>query len=181
MSSKTLRQRVAAVLDDPRLSKINFSLQGANVEGRGFRRVARLVRSGGISVILEPSLGSAGAYNNMKMWFNCSQPEGSAVVHEATHALLDVQNCTGTTDLTNEVAAYLAQTLYIWHKMGESYVRGKVGSQCFVPGSMGSFYAEAVEIIDKHQLTSTCAYLSWSDYQGLREALRADPVYFRPD
>src|SRR4030095_3263820 len=106
-----------------RLDKINYQLSENGttvaVNKANYLAVAQAVRDRRIIVMQDVPPGSVAAYDNerdiMHVDFNQvkTDRDQSAVVHECTHALLDLMKAVNFTLLTSEVAAFLSQTIYL--------------------------------------------------------------------
>lgn len=106
-----------------RLDKINYQLSENGttvaVNKANYLAVAQAVRERRIIVMQSVPAGSVAAYDNARdilhVDFNQVKTDldQSAVVHECTHALLDLMNAVNFTMLTSEVAAFLSQTIYL--------------------------------------------------------------------
>lgn len=121
-AEEDLRKRVVSVLRSPACMNIKFTIVGSTVMGYGYGYVADVIEQGGIKV----KIGNTGAFtanydhrgSTPTFVFGdpsiVSSPEGRAtIVHEATHAVIDAVRKGRTIAFgDNEVAAYLAETIY---------------------------------------------------------------------
>ena len=106
-----------------RLDKINYQLSENGttvaVNKPNYLAVAQAVQERRIIVMQDVPPGSVAAYDNgrdiLHVDFNQvkTDRDQSAVVHECTHALLDLMKAVNFTLLTSEVAAFLSQTIYL--------------------------------------------------------------------
>jgi len=106
-----------------RLDKINYQLSENGttvaVNKANYLAVAQAVQERRIIVMQDVPPGSVAAYDNggdiLHVDFNQvkTDRDQSAVVHECTHALLDLMKAVNFTLLTSEVAAFLSQTIYL--------------------------------------------------------------------
>jgi hypothetical protein len=106
-----------------RLDKINYQLSENGttvaVNKTNYLAVAQAVAERRIIVMHDIPPGNVAAYDNerdiLHVDFNQvkTDRDQSAVVHECTHALLDLMKAVNFTMLTSEVAAFLSQTIYL--------------------------------------------------------------------
>jgi hypothetical protein len=61
-SGDDLRRQVSALLQSPTCYRINFSLQGAVVDGPGLAEIGKLVAAKVIQVSVDPELNESGTY-----------------------------------------------------------------------------------------------------------------------
>ncbi len=171
------QRKVADVLRLPPIDKINFVLADDLIEitPRRLRQVADAIEKGRISVVVADTgslVGAAYSPHSNKMTLRSMQMPDSGsgrtdIVHEGVHALVDLSRFTKATELSDEVAAYLAETLFM-RSIGIS-VRG---------GAAKPIYDAAVQVIDAHRLgKGRQVRLKWTDYLPLREAIHANPAY----
>jgi hypothetical protein len=111
---------------------IRFSLDGLTLNGSQFDRILEAIDRGWIQVRfdstnparrrdsncpLKPDEPAAWDMVDDIMWISddvsWSDTFRSIIVHEAIHALVDLNRCASTTRATNEVAAYVAQALWL--------------------------------------------------------------------
>jgi hypothetical protein len=86
------------------------------------------------------------------------------IIHEATHAIVDMHYCHSTTRLSSEVAAYLAQIIYLhW------------GASWDPPESNAFFHALYQFALDRGLLVRVVirgtAQLEWNQYASLRDLI----------
>jgi hypothetical protein len=103
------------------IDEIRFCWNGWTVSGIG--RIGGLVRSGRVHVVLDQSAAGVNHYNTrrnlMRVFRDPTTPQGAVrnvageagVIHEAVHALLDLQNFRGD-DMDAEAMCYIAQADY---------------------------------------------------------------------
>ncbi|MCW5963115.1 MAG: hypothetical protein KIT83_03675 [Bryobacterales bacterium] len=127
-----LARSVVGILRDADLAQIRFELYGTQVSGQGFSQVACLVESGDITVRplgIGRMGGDAGTYSpsrnvltvDLQHW---TVAEKSAIIHEAVHAMTDI-NAPGQVDqVEHEAAAFVAGAWYFRIKTGH-YERGR--------------------------------------------------------
>ena len=102
---------------------INFSLGGLTITPDRLQAVARAIDSGRIRVVLNRRLPektearysplgpSVMELRNLQTATNLIGQ--SYIIHEAVHAVIDMRRAANTTRITGEVAAYLAQTIFL--------------------------------------------------------------------
>lgn len=123
-----LARSVARILRDADLAQIRFELYGTQVSRQGFSQVACLIDSGDITVRplgLARLRGDEGIYSlslnvmtvDLREW---TVHEQSSIVHEAVHAMTDI-NSPGLMDqVEHEAAAFVAGAWYYRIKTGGS-------------------------------------------------------------
>lgn len=125
--AQTLEESVLRILQSPEVSRINFSLLGVDVSGRAYTEIADKILEGYIAVEIDPTVvrGAAAQYSphDNKLRFG-SHRYGfrewqSAVVHEATHAIVDLRKIL-ISKIDDEVVAHIAHTLYL-RRVGFSF------------------------------------------------------------
>jgi hypothetical protein len=123
-AEESLKKRVVSVLRSPACMSIQFTYVGSTVMGYGYGYVADVIEKGGIQIKIRDTGSFTAGYDHRgstpTFTFSnadpeiVSSPEGSAtIVHEATHAVIDAVRKGRTIAFgDNEVAAYLAETIY---------------------------------------------------------------------
>lgn len=130
-----LEDAVANLLRSDHVAGINFDLNGLNISGGGFGRVAALVEEGNIRVRVDSALCSAAAYdpefNVLKLPTNRISDSDiqMSVVHEATHAICDLARARGHV-YVEESAAFLAEFVFarragLWVSAASTYERSR--------------------------------------------------------
>lgn len=115
-----LRQRIFDICSSENCDSISFNIEGTNITGVGLRSVAKLVTSDRIHIKIKKQDKDAGASYDPKenkfsfptVNFGLSLFEKSLIVHECTHALIDV-NKSKTLTIIDELCAYTAQFTYL--------------------------------------------------------------------
>lgn len=180
-------RKVLRILNEDTVGKINFRFGGLRISGDDLRRVGRAIDTGAIGVVHYPSLESHAAYYPGKNTFvlkseamgdryertHRSMAERSFVVHEATHAVVDMKRATGTRVLANEAAAYLAQALYLYQEMGEISYAHYIDRGAFNQ----DIHRACLSVIKKHNLANREKQLSDSDYKPIMQAIKKNPQY----
>lgn len=115
------RRQFAVVLGYQAIQKINFTFDGITVSPPDYARISRAIVSGKIKIAIDNKLGKgkAGAsYRAMDNLISVSflhygvyPKEKVTIVHECTHAVLDMHRIR-TTDLKGEVVAYIADAIF---------------------------------------------------------------------
>jgi hypothetical protein len=170
------QRKVANILRLPMIDKIDFFLteEFIDVSPRRLREVADAVEQSLINVKVADTGSKVDAayspHTDTMTLRSYRVPDTmlgrAAIVHEGTHALVDLFRYTKATELTDEVAAYLSETLFL-RAIGLT-----------VKGGGASIYAAAFQIIDAHNLgKGKKVTLKWADYLPLREAIHADTAY----
>lgn len=126
--AQTLEESVLRILQSPEAARVKFDLLGVEVNVREYRRIADKILEGTITVELDESVGRVGAaaqYSAERNVFRMGSHRFGArewqsmVVHEATHAIVDV-NKISITKIDDEVVAHVAHTLYL-RRVGFSF------------------------------------------------------------
>jgi hypothetical protein len=177
---------VLSVLEDPGiLMRIRFSVGPLTVSYEEYQNVAEYIKDDDIQVI--PGTGSVAFYDG-RLNAIITQKEGrkpldytdrAQILHECTHAIADV-NELDMRRLEDEVAAYLAQDLYMAHTY-DNWVFAPAGAVTFIWGQpFGSMVNAMKDIIDKYHLLTARGYgarISELDTWKLTLFLRAMPEY----
>jgi len=176
-----LSRRVVDVLEEPAVRRINFQLGRLPVTSWQLGRVARKIGGNKIHIYLNASLGHAAEYVPARdsillmdtTVFNSSYGK-SCIVHEAVHAMADMNMATSTTLYSSEVSAYLAQMIY---DEVASKRNSKFRFKALIRNPAGRIAREALKLIDKFDMTRKVVNLDWKDYHELREAIKDHPKY----
>jgi hypothetical protein len=176
-----LKNRVAAVLKEPAVQRIRFQIGGLPVNSSRLDRVADKIRSEEIHVYIWEKLKNPAEYVPVRDSILLRDADvfsdsygKSMIVHEAVHAMIDMNEAKATTLFSSEVAAYLAQVIYdLVASRGNSKFRFKA----LIMNPDGRVARESLALIDKFKMTNTIVNVKWQDYQALREAIKANPAY----
>lgn len=111
------KAEILAVLADPVLSRMNFAVGDVKINVRQYKNVADYIADGDIGVI--SGTGALAFYdgNRNEIETQAGNPplglaDRAQILHECTHALADIDGV-DVLRLTDEVAAYLAQLIYM--------------------------------------------------------------------
>ncbi|RMF91950.1 MAG: hypothetical protein D6736_04285 [Nitrospinota bacterium] len=183
----SVRDEIASILAEPLVTRINFSLGGLAITGAGLGRVRNAILHDRIRVVPDPSLpaGAGGSYNATQNQIGVepsltqqhlasSIQMRSVLLHECSHALVDLSRAAATTILSDEAAAYLVQLMYRLGR-GQSWLRTWASQNQGTP--TGRIFHEAIRIIDRFALLQSCAILQLQAYSALRQAIQQHPVY----
>ena len=174
---------VLAVLNDPVLNKINFSVGAIVVNAEAFRIVARYIEAGDVQVV--PGSGTVAVYDRGKNRIetpNRNPPlnftDGAQLLHECVHAFSDINGLSGSA-LDDEVAGYLAQLTYAEIKnptrpILASAARLRTASPM---GRMVVAMQDTVRNYNLHNGRGFGAKISGPDIFRLGQAVRAVPQY----
>lgn len=115
------RKQFAVVLGYQAIQKISFTFDGITVSPSDYARISRAIVSGKINIAIDKKLGGdrAGAsYRHKKnlisvpfLPYGIYPKEKVTIVHECTHAILDMHRIR-TTSLKDEVVAYVADSIF---------------------------------------------------------------------
>lgn len=116
-----MKDLVVNTLNDGNVPSIAFSFGPVSVGAAGYTAVKTAVDGGSITVEHVPSLGARGAryrytHNQFRLGFNSiggSADKKSLIVHEATHAIFDINRTTMKVK-QSEAAAYIAQCMMFY-------------------------------------------------------------------
>lgn len=144
MVNISLRHKVINLLKTNKLiNMIDFYFSEGDsyhIDGTGFREVATNIEKNRIIVIVDPNkiekiqvkgetkiTEGSYLYALNIMVFRDSNPEPDVIVHEATHALLDIRKAY-IRNKTNEAVAFLAQVIYkrLESDLGEKLSTGRI-------------------------------------------------------
>lgn len=115
-----LKENVIQVLESYEATLIHFSLFGVTVNGSGYKNVAKKIADNRASVVKSSRMGNnieGFYYDGSDIFkFRHNQPNSrkwkSSVIHEATHALVDLKRII-ISRVDSEVLAYTAQCIYL--------------------------------------------------------------------
>lgn len=169
---------VLSVLRDPRTSLIDFHLAHFHVSGAGYELVAGAIEAGKITVeVGESTEWAAYSFADNTLYTRRSpilnNAEQALIVHECTHALLDLKNAWKFTDLSSEAAAYLAQTVFRY--LGQWQRSTYNHSQAYL--DMFHYTCALVEKYKLHRPAGRGTRLAWEDYRRLRWLIQQIPAY----
>ena len=174
-----LKHRVAAVLQEPAVRRIHFQMGKLPVTSFQLKKVAAKIVNDEIHVYVYRQLNHAAEYVPRHDSILLKSDDvldsvygKSAVVHEAVHAMTDMNRATSTTLYSAEVAAYLAQMIYAL-AAGDEEFRFKA----LIMNPAGRIARETLRLIDDHKMLKETVNLKWDDYKALREAIKAHPKY----
>ncbi len=181
MATSQLKSNVTSILKEPLLRRVQFSMQGAPVDGFAFEKIADLVQRGKIGIDVDTNgdaeefkYGGATDLTGSRFIFTTDYPTPLTIVHEGAHAILYYRKCFAASEVTMEAAAYIAEVLYSLLKHGKE-VRERLSQPSQT--HLGYIYHEALKLIDKYELMTKSSTLLSSDYQELRLAISTHPTY----
>jgi hypothetical protein len=169
-----LKDQVVRILNERAVGKIDFHLQSLQICGRGLREVGGRIRRGDIEVYHYAKLKAPARYFPKRdaivvRTVGDDIASKGMIVHEAIHALLDLKKAVDTTALSDEVAAYIAQVIYLLHS-GETEKDFSDSDRVF---------KETLKLVQKFNLTKGKVWLKWPHYQHLRTVVNQDPLYHK--
>ncbi|MFH1844613.1 MAG: hypothetical protein ABIF77_15540 [bacterium] len=191
MGFETLHYDVAAVLEEKAVRKIHFHLERLPVTFYHLLRVAAKVKNQAIHIRPVQNLGGSAKYafaaNTIEIdhdfatklatsYKDVDTYEKSIVVHEAIHAVTDMNFAKNTTIYTNEVAAYLGQTIYL-EAQADDYFRiiSTIRTGRWAP--LMEIHRACQALIRKHNMLKNVVQLRWREYHRLRETIKNHPKY----
>jgi predicted nucleic acid-binding protein len=154
-----LKKFIVDILREPAVGKIDFHLQTVQVNGSGLRDIARIIQKSSEAKYFPKRDALAVKSMSNELAFK------GLIVHEAVHALLDLKKATRMTVLSNEVAAYIAQVLYLLYSGEEDF------------STSPRVFQETLKLVQQYNLTKGNVWLRWTHYQHLRTVVQQDPLY----
>lgn len=170
----TKEEWVASILTDSVTAKIDFHLENLWISGAGFARVSRAISDGKIKVIVYAKEDSAAQYyakRNTLVIRELSEKDKEELstkgllVHEAVHAIVDIDRCAKTTKVTTEAAAYLAQVIFLIGHGDTNFSSSK------------RVFQAAAAIVNRYKMRSRVVWLPRTLYEPLRQAVLTDSLY----
>jgi hypothetical protein len=174
---------VLAVLSDPILNKINFSVSMIQVNAAAFGIVARYIEAGDIEVVPGTSRRLA-IYDRRQNHIETPArnppldlTDRAQLLHECVHAISDISGAGSVLD--DEVAGYLAQTVFAQISHPTPAV---LGSDAMIRAAspMGRMVFAMQETMRNYNLDNARGFgakISAIDRHRLGEAIRAMPDY----
>lgn len=175
---------VLAVLNDPILNKIDFSVGTLRVNAAAFRIVARYIEAGDIEVVPGRSARVA-VYDRKQNHIETPArnppldfTDRAQLLHECVHAISDISGGGGSV-LEDEVAGYLAQTLFaqLSHPTPAILATDARIKAASPTGRMVFAMQETMRNYNLDNVRGFGAKISGIDSRRLGEAIRAMPDY----
>ena len=170
---------VLSVLRNPRMAQIDFHIAHFHVSSAGYELVASAIEDDRISVEVGEStewaaygMGSNILYTRRAQIFGIA--DQALLVHECTHALLDIKNAWRFTDLSSEAAAYVAQVLFRYLNKADMHVPRDISTPY---KHMFRYACILVEKYKLHRPEGRGTRLEWDDYRTLRRLIQNIPEY----
>jgi cytochrome c peroxidase len=169
---------VLAVLEDPKLKNMHFSVGQITVNANEYYIVADYIRNGDIQVIpgQEPVAFYDGRRNTIETQAGnppLNVADRAQILHECTHAIVDI-NGWDVLRLEDEAAAYLAQMAYSWTG---PFPRAIPSPGTTPTNKLAIAVLQVVEKYDLHNAKGFGARIGEWDIVGLRRAVKAHPGY----
>lgn len=173
---------VLAVLADPRLIVMNFSVGASIVSGEGYSTVEDFISNDEIKVVSGRQTTNA-LYDrgpNVLEVQDASSPlsvgERALILHECTHAISDIAGADPLV-LVDEVAAFLAQCAYTMICLPAPFPRGEIpkGASPYLALMWEMF--RAVEKYNLHNLKGFGAQIDPQDIDRLSRVVQRMPDY----
>lgn len=153
-------------------STIRFKQGPYAINPFDFHRIADRIQNGTLSVYAVAANAKKAGYNPEDQAFYLRSGVGlndqSTIVHEAVHAIFDLEKRHNILTKEDEASAYLAQTIFVQRATG-SDVR-----QLLLRGHDAIFQEAFLLWRDKYRGGGSPSY---ADFQPLREAIAADTEY----
>lgn len=160
---------------DPSIWKIRFTMGGLTIDPQGYRQVRDAIHRERIRCVVKAEMldGDVGAsympkYDVMVLRsasFN-DAILASYIVHESTHALMDINKCNTTSPLDAEVAAYIAQAVYFRARF--DLTSNRISTTLNI---------KADEVVTRRDMIKKAVALEPADYWPLKQAILQDPRY----
>jgi hypothetical protein len=175
------KTEVLAVLEDPRLKSMHFSVGDITVNANEYHLVADYIRSGDIRVIpgREPVAYYDGRANTIETQAGnppLNLADRAQILHECTHAIVDI-NGWDVLRLEDEVAAFLAQVTYTWIAEPGPIPRAIPPAGTGPRTRLGIAVLQVVEKYGLHTAKGFGARIGEWDVVTLRRAVQALPDY----
>jgi hypothetical protein len=174
------KRQVLSLLNDPDLAKIKFSVGPIVVTAAEFSNLADYFEDDDIKVVPGAQAHHAKYERDLKQLQVDAKvtslptiEERALILHECVHAIVDVRGLRVPV-LTDEVAAYTAQVMYIQIKDPGPHLPAVK-----IPASrpLTAFIASVLDMIDQYKLMERAARISEFDIFALSLKLRAVPEY----
>ena len=171
-------QSVIQVLRSTQLSLVSFELNGTNIHFHDYFEASKFFSDRKILVYHQPGKGNSAEYFHknspplrgyMLIGFReaSNALQRSVVVHEATHALLDLRG-NHMTVADSEALGYMAQSMYYYGVTGQDFVASEVGPSA-------AALTQAVNIARRIRSTGSTR-ITASEESSLMEQIKALPT-----
>ena len=190
-----LKQRIDAILRSAECRAMNFAVGPYLVTGLGYATVARAIAAGTISIAVSTASGYEASYNATarrltlpNIDYGTRRSERGTIVHEATHALIDIHwgnNAANGSNLASPVEepiAYIAESVFRelnehtgFSQMGppESHPAGEIQRQAALIGAR-----IALELMNsKNRLLRPMPRVELSELNLVAHAVSVHPEY----
>ena len=182
--SSSLQRRVADVLREPVLQHIDFSLEDFHINSTNYGLVADAIETGRIQIELStprPGAALGAAYTPGRDMMSISGSgtftnarDKATIVHESTHAMLDMLRIATFSDINDEAASYLAESVYL-HAQQSDYVLSEISDV-----TTRNLIGAAQQTAQRHGLyrrRGRSVHLTFLDCTALRAAITAHRGY----
>ena len=173
----TLPLAVASIFEDSKNSNINFSIIGISIRPSHFVEVGKAVREGRITLEIDPKLAQGDAvyfFKDNKMVLKSYDFNDlllcALIVHEGVHAINDIKKRSKIATIDDEVAAFVAQALYI---RGHGYPVSTGLRLTDKDSKKDAIFQKAFLIADLISARKSF----WREWIDLRAAIKAVPDY----
>jgi hypothetical protein len=189
-----LPEKLASILNEPAVLRINFAMRGLKnpVAGSELKKVAARLGRGQIKPLVSAELRNDvtgpdaeydSATNELRLKSGrardfASPTSKGLIVHEAIHALQDMNKETGTTKLTAEAAAFIGQTIYrivIDGPSGLETMQAKIQQMLATDG--GDIFRECLRLVKECDMLSKRVSLEARHYEDLRHIIKRHDAY----
>ena len=187
MGSKDLyKKEIKNILTESVTRQIHFSLGGLSINSSGYKRVGDCIMDERIEIVgvgTDDIPSWADAYYNHKKNVLGIKPVTLSVLktdtafralilHECTHAYIDMVKAAATTKVSDEAAAFLAQLIYRLRK--DRYPSNLEKWAAGTNTQDAKIFHEAIKVIKKYGLhRGANRTLQRQHYSALRDAIKA--------
>ena len=171
--NQVVRDRVISVLRSPTTRYIDFTFSKWTFNAASFARVAHAVAVGNISISVGGNLHPGAEANYDPDSDTITLPNANygttvlgqaGILHECTHAFVDMENRKHSMDSASEAAGYIAYAMYLCYALDS------------IPDSILPYGLIAMDIAVS-LVNDGGGLVSLADEMKLRQAIAADPHY----
>lgn len=173
----TLPLAVASIFEDSKNSNINFSIIGISIRPSHFVEVGKAIREGRITLEIDSKLAQGDAvyfFKDNKMVLKSYDFNDlllcALIIHEGVHAINDIKKRSKIATIDDEVAAFVAQALYI---RGHGYPSSTGLRLTDNNKKKDAIFQKAFVIADLISARKSF----WREWIDLRAAIKAVPDY----
>ena len=171
--NRVVRDRVVSVLTSPTTRYIDFTFSKWTFNAASFARVAHTIAVGNVSVSVAGNMHPGAEANYDPDSDTITLPNANygttvfgqaGILHECTHAFVDMENRKHSMDSASEAAGYIAYLMYLCYALDS------------IPDPILPFGLIAMDIAVS-LVNDGGGIVSLADEMKLRQAIAADPHY----